>query len=95
VRALIVPLAPEAAEFSLQDLSELNPQRSWSVAYRPVTVHYNPQDPAHAELVLERTAAGASILDWVLRIFAAMFLFTAAALFIGSVPVSRRAAVPL
>src|SRR4051812_24455804 len=37
VRALIVPLAPEATEFSLQDLSDLNPQRTWSVAYRPVT----------------------------------------------------------
>jgi hypothetical protein len=94
VRALIVPLAPEAAEFGLQDLSDLNPQRTWSVAYRPVTVRYDPQDPARAELVLEHSLKKGSAVDWIVRIVAAMFLLTAAALFIGAFPVSRRAAAP-
>lgn len=54
VKALLVPLAPEAADFSLQDLGPLNPERSWSVAYRPVPVRYDPRDPARSELMLER-----------------------------------------
>jgi hypothetical protein len=52
VRSLIVPFAAEAAEFSLQDLGPLNPQRTWNVAYRPVKARYDPRDPARSEILL-------------------------------------------
>jgi len=47
-----VPFAAEAAEFSLQDLGPLNPERTWNVAYRPVKARYDPRDPAHSEILL-------------------------------------------
>src|SRR3954469_6757726 len=49
VKALIVPFAAEAAEFSLQDIGPLNPQRSWSVAYRAVAVRYDAHDPSRSQ----------------------------------------------
>jgi len=52
VRSLIVPFAAEAAEFSLQDLGPLNPERTWNVAYRPVKARYDPRDPSHSEILL-------------------------------------------
>ena len=52
VRSLIVPFAAEAAEFSLQDLGPLNPQRTWNVAYRPVKARYDPRDPSRSEILL-------------------------------------------
>lgn len=91
IQALVVPYAAEAADFSLQDLSELNPQRTWSVAYRPVKVRYDPADVSRAELVLERRSRGNAFATWSVRVVAGMFLFTAAALFVGAAPVSRRA----
>ena len=85
--------APEAEEFSFQDLSELNPQRTWSVAYRPVVLRFDPFDMSRSELILEQSR-GAVIVDWIVRIFGAMFVFTALTLFACAVPVSRRAAAP-
>jgi len=52
LRSRIVPFAAEAAEFSLQDLGPLNPERTWNVAYRPVKARYDPRDPAHSEILL-------------------------------------------
>lgn len=93
IRDLIVPYAPEAEEFSFQDLSELNPQRTWSVAYRPVVLRFDPFDMSRSELILEQSRV-AVIVDWIVRIFGAMFVFTALTLFACAVPVSRRAAAP-
>jgi hypothetical protein len=89
IQTLIVHYAAEAAEFSLQDLSELNPQRTWSVAYRPITVSYDPADPARAEMVLDQPLPANVFVTWIVRIIAGMFLFTAAALLAGAGPISR------
>ncbi|MEO7725688.1 MAG: hypothetical protein ABIS45_00360 [Burkholderiales bacterium] len=57
VRSLIAPYAREAAEYSLEDLGALNPQRTWSVAYQPVAVRYDPGDPANSQMVLDKPIA--------------------------------------
>jgi len=96
VKALLVPFAPEAADFSLQDLGPLNPERSWSVAYVPVPVRYDPRDPARSELVLTRPIATATLgrrvvrgIEWTLvlaGIGLCAFAWPAARVAIGPVP---------
>src|SRR5258706_941007 len=66
VKSLIVPFAAEAAEYSLQDLGTLNPQRTWSVAYRTVPARYDPRDPAHSEIVLANPLMNDRVGAWIL-----------------------------
>ncbi len=80
VRALIVPFAAEASEFSLQDLGPLNPARTWSVAYRPVAVRFDPQDPARSQMVLDRPIVNVTAIDWLTRGIAAVLLLGGAVL---------------
>jgi hypothetical protein len=82
VKALIMPFAAEAAEYSLQDLSTLNPQRTWSVAYRMVPARYDPRDPAHSEIVLANALMNDSVFAWFL-------LLTGFALCVFAWPVAR------
>ena len=82
VKALIVPFAAEAAEYSLQDLSTLNPQRTWSVAYRTVPARYDPRDPAHSEIVLANVPMNDSVVAW-------LFLLAGFALCVFAWPVAR------
>jgi hypothetical protein len=83
VRSLIVPFAAEAAEFSLQDLGPLNPQRTWNVAYRPVKARYDPRDPARSEILLAPD-------DWLLGGTGMVLFLAGAALCVFARPAARR-----
>jgi hypothetical protein len=83
VRSLIVPFAAEAAEYSLQDLGTLNPQRTWSVAYRKVLARFDPRDPAHSEIVLANPLMNDRAGAWIL-------LLAGIALCVFAWPVARR-----
>jgi hypothetical protein len=80
VRSLIVPFAAEAAEYSLQDLGMLNPQRTWSVAYRTVPARYDPRDPARSHIVLTNPLVNDSVGAWLSRGFAWLLLLAGVAL---------------
>jgi hypothetical protein len=83
VKSLIVPFAAEAAEYSLQDLGTLNPQRTWSVAYRTVSARYDPRNPAHSEIVLANPLMNDRVGAWIL-------LLAGTALCVFAWPVARR-----
>ena len=83
VRSLIVPFAAEAAEFSLQDLGPLNPQRTWNVAYRPVKARYDPRDPSRSEILLAPD-------DWLLGGIGMVLFLAGAALCVFARPAARR-----
>ena len=80
VRSLIVPFAAEASEFSLQDLGPLNPERSWSIAYRPVAVRYDAADPSRSQMVLDRPIVHWGIADWLRNGIAALLLLAGSVL---------------
>jgi hypothetical protein len=67
VRSQIARFAPEALEFNLQDLGELNPQRTWHVMYRPVPARYDPRDPAQSQMLLENSTLIDIVPRWFLR----------------------------
>jgi hypothetical protein len=92
VKALIVPFAAEASEFSLQDLGPLNSQRSWSVAYRPVAVRYDAQDPARSQMVLDRPIVDLTVGNWLSRGAAALLILAGAALCALAIIAGRRQA---
>jgi hypothetical protein len=80
VKALIVPFAPEASEFTLQDLGPLNPRRTWSVAYLPVRARYDARDAARSELLLGRPGVTRTVAYWTICGIAWLFLLLGAAL---------------
>ena len=86
VQSLIVSFATEAAEYSLQDLGILNPQRTWSVAYRPVPARYDPRDPAHSQIVLANPLFNDRVAGWL----AWILLLGGTALCAFAWPVARR-----
>lgn len=77
VRALIGSFAAEAAEYSFEDLGPLNPQRSWSVAYRIVPARYDPLNPAHSEILLAKSLPVNSVRSWLWRGTAILFALAA------------------
>ena len=89
VRALIGSFAPEAAEYSFEDLGPLNPQRSWSVAYRIVPARYDQLNPAHSEILLVKTLTVNSVRSWLWRGGAALFALAAFLLLVLARPVAR------
>jgi hypothetical protein len=89
VRSLIVPFAADAAEYSLQDLGMLNPQRTWSVAYRAVPARYDPRDPARSHIVLANPLANDSVGAWLLSGVAWSLLLAGVALCVFAWPVAR------
>ena len=90
VRSLIAAFAPEAAEYSLQDLGALNAHRSWSVAYRAVPARYDPRDPARSQLVLPKPLATDTARAWLSRGIPALFLLAAIVLLGWAWSVARR-----
>lgn len=96
VRSLIASFAPEAAEYSLEDLGPLNPQRNWSVAYRAVPARYDPRDPARSQIMLAKPLAADSAGSWFLRVMAALFALAGVGLLMLARPVAggRRSAAP-
>lgn len=90
VRSLIATYAREAAEYSLEDLGTLNPQRTWSVAYRAVPVRYDPRDPAHSQMVLDKPIAAATIGGWLVRGLAVVFSLAAAISLVAAWRMARK-----
>ena len=89
VRSLIASFAPEAAEYSLEDLGPLNPQRNWSVAYRAVPARYDPRDPVRSQIILAKPLAADSAASWFLRVMAALLALAGVGLLIMAWPVAR------
>jgi hypothetical protein len=90
VKSLIVPFAAEAAEYSLQDLGTLNPQRTWSVAYLTVPARYDPRDPAHSHIVLANPLMNDRVGAWILSGVAWILVLAGVALCVFAWPVARR-----
>lgn len=90
VKSLIVPFAAEAAEYSLQDLGVLNPQRTWSVAYRTVPARYDPRDPANSQIVLANPLMNDRVGAWLLSGVAWILVLAGVALCVFAWPVARR-----
>lgn len=66
-RSLILPFAPEAAAFNLDDLGLLNPQRTWQVMNLPAMARYDPNDPSHSQIVLAPPSASRAAPRWFTR----------------------------
>lgn len=89
VKSLVVPYAPEAAEYALQDLGALNPQRSWHVVYRPVRVRYDPRDPSQSQMVLDNPIVIRTAGRWISLGIALFLLLVAAVLWVLAWPAAR------
>ena len=89
VRSLIVSYAPEAAAYSFEDLGVLNPQRNWNVAYRPVAARYDPLNPAHSQMLLDKPIVIKTVGNWVARGMATFSFLTAAFLWVFAWPAAR------